>query len=871
MSQLWSRLRAAQLHHVGPAPPPATEPCAKALFVLDAGSVPLESDKRFDLLFLCDRAATILNWEVRGTSTLQTLPQALSRQVDEYEIILVVVPSAEVAQKHASYLRSLSPEYPFLIVINDVNTVKTQCATMSISGGGSAIPILLRILCDGTAEAPTFAIGSCTARRIVEVSGGALSLTQVDAAVVDVAWCTPGTALSTETHGTVTVAVDTDEEVDGRYVGGLLKHAIPNARIRLSEKRGLVSLRLNSDGPSSADTLSSIEAAMGVPVSRCGTAVLSSLVSTDQVFALCAKVRAAKLTHVHSVLPAFQLEVHAGFSVLLALEMLRRAGTVDDEISLRIEKVGLTSDDRHNTEGQATGAVPKTVAGGATYVTGRYSAAAVSSPPISLPAASAVNSSAQPTSVTAPPARKPAAFANVMPDTLAADSSSRVPLPPRTTEHLESAPLLTETVKQELRDYVATLAVQREEMFRSEIATLKAEVVSLRSAVADSTQRELAVREELHVLQREMHNSLSASAAGQERLGVALQSLGTQLEQVKENAADHRLVESALNEIKASSASLEGVRASEERVGAIARLVQQQADATRTSVEGMKGHLEALTVQHQQLVNRVEGQREAPNVQRLLETTVQQMDARMHDLDHAIQKAQSENNVYRHSFELAVNRLYEQMKYFHEDLSRMDVFLKSQVQRVDDIQRDQGAWEAGIRRSVEASTAASTQARAQAIEDQLLSVKSYCVAAIERSGELQSEKVDAIEKKLANDMQRAIEILKKQQGSEVQRIQAAVEQHVAAQRKLMDELQMMSPSKLDGSPRKEETQLLREQIERTFREQETLRERFRQLELLQSEVSGFLGDEDKRLRDTQDLVRRVEDLEASVVFIESRI
>lgn len=387
----------------------------------------------------------------------------------------------------------------------------------------------------------------------------------------------------------------------------------------------------------------------------------------------------------------------------------------------------------------------------------------------------------------------------------------------------------------------------------------------------DSEERNAVLESNMTSLHAFIEQRLAVVETAVKANEAQIQHLGQQLDLVRESAADHRLVESALNDIRTRSATLQGVKEAEDRVASIAQSVQRGTETNRLSIEALKGHMEALTIQHQQLAHRLESNRPSSELQHVLEDSLRRLDGRLAAVETGSQKTENDASVFHKAFEVGLNRLFEQLRLFHEDLSNIDGQVKGQSSRLDFLQNNHASMESSIARVVDEAFATGSGQRMEALHDQLTATKAYCVAAVERSSEMQSERVSDVEHKLAKDLQRAIDVLHNQHQSDVQRIQSSVEGHIKAQKQLMDELQMMSPARLAGSPRKEDLTLLREQLDHFQIEQAQFRERVKSIELLQADVSNFIGDDEKRRAEMDEVNLRLEELEASVQFIEARL
>lgn len=803
-----------------------------------------------------------LGWEVCHGQTLPILPDVLSASVADYDLIVVFVPSVAVWQRHATHLRTLSPDFSFLIVLDGVfqSSLKSQCPTLSLgmdAPGGMVLPLLLT-LCDAAKSSSA----SCDARSLAAIQTyatfvvvqrqGTVTTGQPPSAV-DVPWCADD--IRSDVTYSLLLSVDTDdEEVDGRYVGGLLKHIVSTARIKLSEKRGHVAIRTREISQTaeleslvSGTRLAHVRFTLTQP----GTFV-SDPIEGDAA-AVCGEIRGAKAvqSRIDSCFPTFRLEVTSSFPVFLALSMLVDRSTIDNEICCRVEHisfptfrgpVSLTS--AMNSSTASSIAVGATTRGWPDSAVGEMREASkdVGRPPLG---------NASPSRESAPP-----------------------PLVPNTAAASPPIGHLSEVDIQRLIDQKVSAALVSHENANREWRT------QMESNFSEAIRRWNLSEERNHSLESSfshLHSfveeklSQFGELADKSSLEDQLKQLAKQVDLIRESAADHRLVESALNDVRSRSATLEGVREAEQRVASIAQSVQRSHDQVRHGTESLKGHMEALTIQHQQLAHRIESVRSGSEVQQVLETSLRRLDSRLGAVENAQQKMENDSSLFQKAFEVGLNRLFEQLRFFHDDMNKLDGVVNSQTSRIDQLQSQLAATESTVRRMVDEAIASGSEYRMQAVQDQLTSVKAYCVAAVERSSEMQSDNISEVEKKLARDMQRAMDILQQQHQSEVQRIQNSVEGHIKSQKQLMDELQMMSPARLAGSPRKEDMTLLREQVEHAVGEQNKLRERLKAIELLHADVSAFIGNEEKRRAETDELTLRIEELEASIQFIEARL
>jgi hypothetical protein len=859
---LWSRVRAANNE------PPKTfvKPASgvRALFKLEVSS----DERRNEVHRVLQDSLAHVGWEVCYGQSLPVLPDTLHAPVDEYDLVIVFVPSLEVWHRHTTHLRTLSPDFPFLIVLDGVaqsSAFKSQCPILSSDAGNAdvVLPALLS-LCDAS-----IAGGTCTARAIAENRQyGALSLTQRQSSALDVPWC--GNDVRADVSFSLTLSVDADEDVDGRYVGGLLKHILPSARIRLSEKRGLIAVR--APDVNGTFELQSLLSSTGLSMQRFAQPQPGGTFMTDpldvDVVALCRDVRknTSLSKRVHSCFPSYRLEVTSGLSAYLSLSMLLDRSTIDNEICCRVEQISTatfagnatkvpvastasvrvgSSVEQHQPWGPST---PRTAAVAiAPAETGEYSSPTkvLGRPP--LP-------------VIAPQQSQPTTARSQLP---AARSPPQTSFPPPAPDMDAIERLIHQKI---------TAAISAQDESNDQWRSL------MEQRISDMEHRSLASEERctaiegnlssLHAFFEQRFIQVESVAQSND---AQLKALAGQLELVRESAADHRLVESALNEVRNRSATLQGVKEAEERVATVAQSIQRANEHSRLSIEALKGHMEALSIQHNQLAHRLEAHHPGAELQQVLEDSLRRLDGRLSAVESGHQRTENDASVFHKAFEVGLNRLFEQLRLFHDDLSNLDGQVNSQTSRIDGMQNRQASLESTITRVVDEALTNGSAQRMEAIHDQLTSVKAYCVAAVERSSEMQSERVSDIEKKLAKDMQRAMDLLHSQHQSEVQRVQNSVEGHIKAQKQLMDELQMMSPARLAGSPRKEDVTLLRDQLDHVNSEYDRLRERVKSIELLQADVSSFIGDEEKRRGEMDEVNLRLEELEASIQFIEARL
>lgn len=865
---LWSRVRSA--NNEQPRRDATKLPhLVRALFTLEASSDARRSSshKAFE------DCLAFVGWEICHGQTLPILPDALHGSVDEYDLIVVLVPSVDVWHRHTTHLRTLSPDFPFLILLDGVASAsgfKTQCPILSLeSGTGDAVLPALLSLCDISQ-----ASGTCNARTIVEQRQYAsLTLTQRQAAVLDVVWC--GDDIRSEVAFSLTLAVDADEDVDGRYVGGLLKHILTSARIRLTEKRGHVAVR--APDVFSVSELSTFVS--GTPLSgiRFTQSQVGSFLSDPvdgDIVMLCRQARSHPMlaTRLHSCFPAYRLEVTSAFSAFVALSMLLDRSIIDNEICCRVEQISVPAfkptavasapsppPAPHERTSFAT--TPASV-----HQQQQQDSSHAVSPPRDLGRPPLVSSAA--TTLHQTPTRN-----SMQPGDSATASARPLPsMPPAQYQPPTPPPSFDADAFERMMDRKMESALLAQD--QSNDAWRRAIEQRLASAelrCRDSEERNAVLESNMTSLHAFIEQRLAVVETAVKANEAQIQHLGQQLDLVRESAADHRLVESALNDIRTRSATLQGVKEAEDRVASIAQSVQRGTETNRLSIEALKGHMEALTIQHQQLAHRLESNRPSSELQHVLEDSLRRLDGRLAAVETGSQKTENDASVFHKAFEVGLNRLFEQLRLFHEDLSNIDGQVKGQSSRLDFLQNNHASMESSIARVVDEAFATGSGQRMEALHDQLTATKAYCVAAVERSSEMQSERVSDVEHKLAKDLQRAIDVLHNQHQSDVQRIQSSVEGHIKAQKQLMDELQMMSPARLAGSPRKEDLTLLREQLDHFQIEQAQFRERVKSIELLQADVSNFIGDDEKRRAEMDEVNLRLEELEASVQFIEARL
>lgn len=867
----WKILRTVSAE-VSAATPSAAKPAAA--FLLDGEEWGADVATSVDLLIRL-LTTTFDNWEVARGASLQDLPESLSQSVDAYGLLVVIVGSRRVAEKHDAHLRALSPAFPFLLLLNEVNTTAAAPSEYQVSWLASSdaskatIPIVFGALLQQASGI------SITVKSVHESSKGSLKFVEAPGSEMSLAVWGPSDALRAAMSATVLVAIETEEVCDGRYVGGLLKHVIPAARIRLADRQPRLTIRGGGVKKAAADFAFRNSVGVGVALldNTRGPSIWVSegLPEGDKTQAMTTLQEQFPTS---SVLTGFLLEVQSTAAVGFTLEFIFLEGLVDEEVGLRVDSVSISPLQPRPSLPQA----PSTIVAAPPIATGQVQVAQLA-PSISSH------------QIEPPPIRS-------LPSHTSANQVHRSNEPSSVTNH--TLPLSVEDVRELVNRACASLEekmVNHTAVSESRIGDLEAEVRLLRSRLAEdrhaaataaadantlkraaevANQRIQSLENEVELLRAVMNSKETgwkSEVVSSSEWRNAFDELRTEVRNVQEHAADHRLVESAIAELRSSCASLEGVRAAEERMSAAARAVQQQTETTRWSLENFKGHLEVLSQQHTQLVTKVEAIRDAPATTVAIEASLKSTDQRVAALETAMQTSNSENGVYRRAFELSVNRLYDQLKFFHEDLSRLDDHVNRQSSRLDDTVEQMRSSEGSIRRATEDSVMAAVVQRFADVQDHISAVKSFCSAAVERSSELANERSESAEKRVSADVHRALDLVRSQWKSEVARVQSIVEAHIEAQKKALGDLSALSPPREShvGSPRRDELSLARQQIEQVMEEQATIKKRIREIELLHSEMSAFLGGEEHRVREMQETVRRVEDLEASIVFIESRL
>jgi predicted HicB family RNase H-like nuclease len=224
-------------------------------------------------------------------------------------------------------------------------------------------------------------------------------------------------------------------------------------------------------------------------------------------------------------------------------------------------------------------------------------------------------------------------------------------------------------------------------------------------------------------------------------------------------------------------------------------------------------------------------------------------------------------NLHR-AMELSINRMYLSVKALEGALSNHGEHIENQKKTIATLNEELQSLHASVDSlSSIKNTSNSAYVTPFQLQEQTSSLKAYCHASIERAAELQSEKSTGVEQRLVSEMHHALQAAQHEHTAELNRVQEKVV------RQLNEHFQAFRPKEvaMSASPRKDEIDLLRAQYEALGKENQSIKLRLRELELLRADVSSLLSDEERKIEVQNEVSRRVEELESAVALLESRV
>ena len=332
----------------------------------EVGSHP-KNDEKFAVFFLStascsslqarnasmfERVAKQAEWEVSFGDSLSEIPRKLVSKVSDYKLIVIYIASNDIAESNLAFLKALSPQFPFLVLLDDNERFESQCVIVrnNTQVKGS---LVFQTLLEWSDPRSLFSVTSVGSHRET------CSIQNEDQKSATVQW-----------KGAVTrrvrfsAVITAPGYADGKYVGGLLKSAILSSKIRLlvekyssiivhfdnRETSSVESIDVRLTGLCSANGLTQIQKIM---VSQ-RTVVIG--VKGSDVERACMLLSGEALGKFPSVFvgQAFRFEVAADIRVFLLMEGLVRAKVADSELGIRIEDVSLPDVEGADDESRQT-------------------------------------------------------------------------------------------------------------------------------------------------------------------------------------------------------------------------------------------------------------------------------------------------------------------------------------------------------------------------------------------------------------------------------------------------------------------------------------------------------------------------------------
>ncbi len=754
----------------------STAPAPCAVFFLSTGLCKSSLQARNATIF--EQRLRHACWEVCRGESLEELPASVARKVTDYRLIIVYVASREVLEAHRQHLQSLSPQFPFLLLIDEPSepSLRSHCATLSsASPVRGMLPLTVLIAACRSPE-------GITAEKISSTAQSDASLLNADGRGAREPW--PG-----DFGGRVKFSAVVSGHMgacDGRLIGGLLKRVAPSSMIRLLvEKFATVVVHAEAG---SADAAVSMDEALSQVCQRSGITPSHKLqvsahslvigLSPSAVEGACLLLRNELAGAFPSVTvgPAFRFEVTAHVRVFLLMEALVRTKEMDAELAIRVEDVSLpepVSEVEVDVEVQLPEEAHKKV------------------PQPQLP-----------TQQQQQPQPKP----------LIAFTPGQVSTPPTLLD--------ARTTEDTTVSYGAQIALTRSECEQAERRMLRA---------LEEHSRTHA--EAVEALQKR----LEAAAAKESQ---DLLRLASQFTSFREQAADHALVEAALQELRLASVPKQTFVTVEKTLLEFSSTVADLKATVKTQtsrIDSMEAMQAGLQRQLETLARDAKAHREDDGTAQSL----QSLASRQRDFE-------SHCNTFHKAFETAADRLHSRTVELAKGQEALLTWRDHHNERMLSLQRDTGSLGEQLADLQHSLASMGSQHLAQRVSEQCEAVKAHCTMLCTRSGEVQNEIMTNFEKRVSAEYRKIV--------GEVQLRLDGIDSSVTGTR----------------GATQEELDLARMHSGQALRLSEDLRQRVGELERGQAEVASLLEFEESRVQQLSEIRRRIDVLEGRLRLFEGR-
>jgi hypothetical protein len=335
-----------------------------------------------------------------------------------------------------------------------------------------------------------------------------------------------------------------------------------------------------------------------------------------------------------------------------------------------------------------------------------------------------------------------------------------------------------------------------------------------------------ALQARLDALQAE----LEAAAVRESSARSELQQLAGQFVAFREQAADHALVEAALQELRLASVPKQSVAALEQVVQDLRATVMSLQATVRAQAARLE-EAEALQAELRQQAAAMAQELRAQRDDDALGRQLQALAARQ-------EEHEGRCGLYHRAFETAADRLHGRtatLSAGHEAL------LTWRDHHNDGMLRLQGDV-AQLSEQLASVASMGPQVLALRVSEQCEGTKAHCAMLCTRAGEVQSEKMAAFEKRVAAEYRKV-----------VAEVQARLDEGTTAAG--------------DRSAARDELDLARLQSGQALRLAEDMRQRVAELERGQAEVASLLEFEEARVQQLSEIRRRIDVLEGRLKLI----
>ena len=832
-----------------------------AIFLLDLNPTSTEDfiDRNVSIL---KSIAVSTAFEVCQGSSLQALPSSLVSPISEYPLIVIYVATADLEKKHAAHLTTLNPQFPFLVVMECASTVKLQCAAISSphSKGDGKIGLLLELLI----ALATVQNEKPNVESLVRRCSTGFQIINPALAINTVVW--PAIATDTFSYLT-TVSIPCDNGgVTGHTAGGHLKKVLPNCRIRLQKDKTL-SARIELVEEDKAligavqahFTAANQSPATGIDLGENMYSFVLPLTAVPELSKIATTPQLVTKKEISFVGLNFVCEMTSTLATFFDVERMLRVAVPTEDGALMVEDLQMPY---------------KPV------ITPQRSPVLSA---LSLPISTSIM-------LPTPPPVVPSTARSPPPLLLDATATPSSKDPTLTLSEVDSliTAAFTKYDHSALRNQVGRLEaalmsqtsevdILRQEVFRlkSQPNDLRQQVQLLEGTLSTHVVEHGGLKREVSGLTRDLEivkNKAPAPPVPDSSLAlIKSQLLGLQkdVESIRATAADHKLVEGALKEIQRqvptseqiSTAVKEASREYQQIPLQVSELQRQLSETWRT-VDGRDNKLREIY----EVAQKNGGAWES------IHTTVTKLQTIQVQHEEKLAEIQKRTNQFHKAFELAADKLHAQCSQLAEEVEsdkrgRSASSSQLQAAHVSDVDFKIKSFQADL----ELFKVAQKEALGREVQD----CRTFCTQASENLLTTYNHRASTQESKLEQQLRKHVDDILLQNKREIEfseqrldlKLQKAMHEKSTTASPNSREVNLLaSPlsQRSAVSPRFDELDMVKSITTRNSTELKEVRDRVRQLELVQAEVSTVLSAEESVLRHVAVVEERLDKLEMHV-------